>query len=248
VINKIACFAVTLFLAGMLACVNVETGDVTQESNQNSRLDQIVEVKQELDEDDDLVIGIGEDPTGVGDPNRRKEPCNTPDCLDPPVVTIVDPPDVTIVDPPVVTIVDPPVIVPNNLLCLDTCPYAFDGECDDGGPGSLYSVCGFGTDCGDCGPRDNDVIVTDGICSDTCPYAVDGECDDGGPGSLYSVCGFGTDCGDCGPRDDDIVIGPTGLCTDTCFYAFDGECDDGGPGSLYSVCGFGSDCGDCGPR
>ncbi len=43
--------------------------------------------------------------------------------------------------------------VPDGPSCEDTCPYANDGECDDGGPGSEYSVCGFGTDCGDCGSR-----------------------------------------------------------------------------------------------
>lgn len=37
--------------------------------------------------------------------------------------------------------------------CDDTCAYAADGECDDGGPGSSYSVCALGTDCTDCGPR-----------------------------------------------------------------------------------------------
>ncbi len=39
-------------------------------------------------------------------------------------------------------------------LCDDTCRWAGDGECDDGGEGSLYSVCALGTDCGDCGPRE----------------------------------------------------------------------------------------------
>lgn len=39
------------------------------------------------------------------------------------------------------------------LLCTDTCTWAGDGECDDGGPGSDYSVCALGTDCADCGPR-----------------------------------------------------------------------------------------------
>ena len=37
--------------------------------------------------------------------------------------------------------------------CSDTCGYAGDGACDDGGPGSSFSVCSFGTDCTDCGPR-----------------------------------------------------------------------------------------------
>lgn len=38
-------------------------------------------------------------------------------------------------------------------VCQNTCHYASDGDCDDGGPGSDYSVCAFGKDCTDCGPR-----------------------------------------------------------------------------------------------
>lgn len=37
--------------------------------------------------------------------------------------------------------------------CSNTCSSSGDGECDDGGPGSLYAVCGLGTDCDDCGAR-----------------------------------------------------------------------------------------------
>ena len=37
--------------------------------------------------------------------------------------------------------------------CTNTCRTSNDGECDDGGPNSLYSICGLGTDCNDCGPR-----------------------------------------------------------------------------------------------
>ena len=40
-----------------------------------------------------------------------------------------------------------------NAGCTNTCPSSNDGECDDGGPNSLYDICGLGTDCGDCGPR-----------------------------------------------------------------------------------------------
>jgi hypothetical protein len=39
-------------------------------------------------------------------------------------------------------------------LCTNTCQFANDGLCDDGGPGSDYSVCEYGTDCADCGPRE----------------------------------------------------------------------------------------------
>lgn len=39
------------------------------------------------------------------------------------------------------------------VACTNTCTYPNDGDCDDGGPNSDYSVCSFGTDCGDCGTR-----------------------------------------------------------------------------------------------
>ena len=41
--------------------------------------------------------------------------------------------------------------------CTDTCGYARDSECDDGGAGAQYSECDYGTDCADCGPRDGDL-------------------------------------------------------------------------------------------
>ena len=40
-------------------------------------------------------------------------------------------------------------------LCDDTCNFANDGACDDGGPNASFSVCDFGTDCTDCGGRDD---------------------------------------------------------------------------------------------
>ena len=36
---------------------------------------------------------------------------------------------------------------------MNSCRYASDGDCDDGGPGSDYSECTPCTDCADCGPR-----------------------------------------------------------------------------------------------
>ncbi len=47
----------------------------------------------------------------------------------------------------------PPPAPAANAGCTNTCNTANDGECDDGGPNSLYNVCGLGTDCNDCGPR-----------------------------------------------------------------------------------------------
>jgi hypothetical protein len=42
---------------------------------------------------------------------------------------------------------------PSSADCSNTCYHANDGECDDGGPGSIYAECAYGTDCGDCGVR-----------------------------------------------------------------------------------------------
>jgi hypothetical protein len=117
---------------------------------------------------------------------------------------------------------------PSGPLCEDTCAWAGDGECDDGGPGSLYAVCAFGSDCTDCGSRNAseepplpeepppdeppppddpppggdvpDPDPLDAACTDACPWANDGVCDDGGPGSRYCVCALGSDCSDCGIR------------------------------------------------
>ena len=37
--------------------------------------------------------------------------------------------------------------------CLNTCYFANDAVCQDGGTGSVSSACGSGTDCDDCGDR-----------------------------------------------------------------------------------------------
>ena len=38
-------------------------------------------------------------------------------------------------------------------LCGNTCTYASDSMCDDGGTGTQYTLCAYGTDCQDCGYR-----------------------------------------------------------------------------------------------
>lgn len=39
-------------------------------------------------------------------------------------------------------------------VCEDDCnPFNNDGECDDGGEGSISDLCRIGTDCSDCGER-----------------------------------------------------------------------------------------------
>lgn len=110
-------------------------------------------------------------------------------------------------------------------LCQDSCAYARNNVCDDGGPNSAYADCAYGTDCADCGPRtpggasssashpsSNGASTSSSavnssssgtlntLCLDTCPYYADGMCDDGGTGSEHADCDLGTDCTDCGPR------------------------------------------------
>ena len=82
------------------------------------------------------------------------------------------------------------------MLCSDTCFWADDGWCDDGGPGSDNGDCSYGSDCIDCGIRAPGVT----LCDDTCGWAYDDYCDDGGPYSDTSLCSLGSDCTDCGPR------------------------------------------------
>lgn len=38
--------------------------------------------------------------------------------------------------------------------CANTCYWAYDGECDDGGTDADWDVCDYGTDCYDCGTRE----------------------------------------------------------------------------------------------
>ena len=66
-------------------------------------------------------------------------------------------------------------------MCSDTCSYAGDEDCDDGGPGSHYSMCAFGSDCTDCGPRcdhGGNALGHPSYCSEACPCGHgEGDCD-----------------------------------------------------------------------
>ena len=80
-------------------------------------------------------------------------------------------------------------------VCTDSCGHESDGECDDGGPGSVYDECKYGRNYTDCVTR-----FTGPVCTDVCLSANDGECDDGGHDSFGGTCSYGTDCADCGMR------------------------------------------------
>jgi len=102
---------------------------------------------------------------------------------------------------------------PPGTLCDDSCMYAGDMECDDGGPDSMTSVCAFGTDCSDCGPRDP---------ADCMPRCDGRNCGDDG-------CG-GT-CGECTGAET-CMGGTCGVCTPDCTDAMCGDDGCGGNGRV----------------
>lgn len=91
-----------------------------------------------------------------------------------------------------------------SIGCTNVCLRPGDGSCDDGGPGSEYSICDLNTDCADCGARNQGAV-----CYDLCTYASDGECDDGGAGAEYTSCDLGFDCTDCGYRNVSPSLPPS---------------------------------------
>ena len=126
---------------------------------------------------------------------------------------------------------------------LHYCIHASDGDCDDGGPGAEHSLCPFGTDLTDCGPR-----PSCGVRNATyCHLEDNGECDDGGAGARTFWCVYGSDENDCGgDRPPAPPSGPAGYVSSRCRVENDGVCDDGGPGAEFYSCPYGSDEFDCG--
>ncbi len=138
-----------------------------------------------------------------------------------------------------------------------------DGWCDDGGPNADFSwaQCGIGSDCGDCGERED--LDADGYYDDQegAPLPSGstfiGDCDDDDfdvnpSASEIADDGIDQDCNGvdlesicedfCGPDNDGDGI------PDSDAWSSDGTCDDGGNGSTFSLCPLGSDCTDCGNR
>lgn len=65
----------------------------------------------------------------------------------------------------------------DTVVCFDACQWNFDGVCDDGGPGSQYDACAYGSDCTDCRARPN--TCTDPNYPTFCPNTAgtsDGPC------------------------------------------------------------------------
>ena len=134
-------------------------------------------------------------------------------------------------------------------LCNDTCTYDNDGACDDGGANASFSLCDFGSDCSDCGVREDSDL--DGAYDaggwpplDT-SLLTEADCDDNDPIRYPQATDLANDGID---QDCDGVDYTMGLCDDSCTFAEDGTCDDGGPNASFSVCAFGTDCTDCAGR
>ncbi len=140
----------------------------------------------------------------------------------------------------------PDAFVPAGSVCENTCEYADDGECDDGGPDSITSICTFGSDCGDCGPRDPSSCVPDcegATCGDNGCGGTCGEC------TAPATCMGGT-CGVCEPDCEGLACGDDG-CGGSCGECGSGaSCDRGAcrtPSCAGRVCGSDGAGGDCGP-
>lgn len=56
-------------------------------------------------------------------------------------------------DDPDEVVEEPPLQIQTSEFCENTCVFANDGECDDGGANASSDFCEYGTDCEDCGLR-----------------------------------------------------------------------------------------------
>ena len=143
----------------------------------------------------------------------------------------------------------PPSPMTSGETCIDTCVYAGDSECDDGGHGSQYSECQLGTDCSDCGERPIDIVNrTDCDGNDAThqnTWIGDGICDDGTHGLNFNCDKFACDGGDCPCR---TLYDCAGQAYDEFFQSYlgDGYCDDGTWGLYFNCPEFDCDNGDCG--
>ena len=122
----------------------------------------------------------------------------------------------------------PPGVPWDLAMCTDTCDYAKDDACTDGGPGAEYSswyyACDMGTDCTDCGPRFPPPPPLPSPPPPSPPPIPPPLTEPASP-----------------PTPPAPPSHPT-LCGDSCSYLSDGDCDDGGSGAEYSSCALGEDC------
>lgn len=147
-----------------------------------------------------------------------------------------------------------------HVRCMNTCPFASTGVCDDGEDGAETSFCQIGTDCEDCGRR----LVRAPPLPPWPPPKPPTPPEP--PKAPYSF--FYNPLDPAGSEPADIVPcvnpGEPGYenidvvaCSDTCFisrynlgvtFTSDGICDDGINTQWGGACPVGTDCTDCGRR
>ena len=114
----------------------------------------------------------------------------------------------------------PPPAPPGTATCLNTCRFASDGDCDDGGAGGEYHSCTPCTDCEDCGPRAMGSCYQPGGHAGLSPFLSP-------PPPTASPRAA--------PPSPPMPPASAG-CSNSCFFASDGECDDGGAGAEFPAC------------
>ncbi|KAL1504076.1 hypothetical protein AB1Y20_010486 [Prymnesium parvum] len=176
-------------------------------------------------EADPQILELIEHPCHVEEPPAPPSPQQPPIPPLPPPAPPAWPPSPA--EPP-----SPPVA---PLTCTDGCPYASDGDCDDGGPGAEFAACLFGMDCTDCGVR---VALSPPSPRPTSPPLTLRP-----PPALPNPPAPPTP-----PALPPLPPQTPAVCSDGCIHASDNDCDDGGPGAEYQVCSYGDDCSDCGKR
>jgi hypothetical protein len=136
-------------------------------------------------------------------------------------------------------------------MCDDSCTFALDNECDDGGVHSVYSECDNDTDCTDCSslPSCEFAPARCLTCNIEClrfmhcAIIADEYCESFLEESQGACNGENDFC-----IQNCMKYAHCFTCTNTCDFVGDDECDDGGEGSEFSVCPDGTDCEDCGVR
>jgi hypothetical protein len=142
--------------------------------------------------------------------------------------------------PPPPTPPMPPMSPPG--VCLNTCRYASDSDCDDGGAGSEYSMCQSATDCTDCGIRAPLKLPPPARWASPPPPSP----------TPPPIAGVSSPPPPSPSPPPPVPATPgsavSSICQNDCRYSSDGDCDDGGDGSEYTFCSRGTDCVDCGER
>lgn len=137
-------------------------------------------------------------------------------------------------------------------MCEDSCISAGNGECDDGGYNSSWTICVYGADCADCGIR----LRLPPPFPPPPPSPPPQPPRPPRPPQPPSPPPAAPPPTPPPPRAPPAppppiappAVPPIEFCTNECPYKNDQVCDDGGLDSEWNSCERGSDCADCGAR